>query len=81
MPTIHAFELINPKTGKVIGYLSAQWNLRRFLIGRRDYAIKMAPGNENYLDRGEIVGVLTSMGKINQSKPKTESSSNSSSGK
>ncbi|MBI5225343.1 hypothetical protein HY989_05730 [Candidatus Micrarchaeota archaeon] len=76
IPTVHAYDLFDAKTGDKVGYLSAKWNMRRFLLGRRDYGVKFEPGKEQTLTKEEIVGLLTSLGKMFVGSSSSSSSSN-----
>jgi len=64
LPGIHKFHLIDPQTGKRVGELSAKFEVKRFVIGRRDYAMKLDPEYKGHLTSLEAMGILTAIGKV-----------------
>ncbi len=80
VPTVHAFDIIDPNSGKKVGYLSAKWNTRRFLVNRRDYAVEFFDKTKQHLSLEELEGVLTVLGPVYESQS-SSSSGKSSSGK
>ncbi len=67
VPGLHHFEIMDAVSGKTIAHLGAQWHMRRFLLGRRDYAIRFEEGHEGAMSHAEITGLLTTIGKVSKS--------------